>query len=158
MSMYDAYDKKRHSSIERFLTKNPHGWIDSEHLLEAIVANSTKAIPPLVLEYLKARLDGQIKKPRGRKRKAFPDSFIQDLSVVNYLILRRWLENRRTKYGKKIGCSQFSGKGKSVRDRADFVDTPAGIALEIVSRSKSFKTISHRTIQNLASKYSVGRR
>ena len=99
-SIYEAYDKRRYTSLERKLASNPKIWLDTEDLITALEANSGEPIPPTVLEHLRRRLNGTAKKPRGRKNKTDANSLLRNhLIPVYYGRYLRWLQKRERSQG-----------------------------------------------------------
>ena len=96
--MYEQFLTTSYVAHARKLNRKPGTWIATEDLMAAIVANSQKPIPEVVLDHLRQRLDGTAKKRRGRKK---PNGIQlkNALIPIKYKRYLEWLRQRNKSQG-----------------------------------------------------------
>lgn len=100
-SAFELFSNKSYLALARQLDATPGAWLATSDLMAAIIANSKQSIPEVVLEHLRARLDGEAKKPRGRKKGGTADQLRLLLIPIAYQRYLRWLRRRQASQGLK---------------------------------------------------------
>lgn len=117
-------------------------YVDGKRLADALQDNRDEPVPPEVLDYLCQFLEGQVKKPRGRKK--IPPSVVRYYNMIlrgfydRYL---EWLTVRKKRYGHLQGWAP-------VRDADFWQGPPNEKAARMVARKFSYGAESWRTVHN----------
>jgi hypothetical protein len=114
-------------------------YVSAEDLSSALRKHGARPISPAVLDYLCNMLEGNVAKPKGRK--GLPEFEARRWHMVirgHYQNRRRWLEERKDRYGHPTGWTKLDG-------------TAAEIAARIVAKRWLSGPDSWRTVQNIAS-------
>lgn len=100
-SAFDLFSNNSYRAVARQLDAKPEAWIATDELIAAIIGNSKQPIPEVVLDHLRLRLDGEAKKPRGRKKSGTTDPLRRLLIPIAYQRYLRWLQRRQAAHGLK---------------------------------------------------------
>lgn len=143
----DPYGKFRQTPFSTLLWRiEKKRYISPTDLADALDKNRGEVIPDNILEYLIATLRGEIKKPRGRKKKSNLAILREFYACSCYEAYLAWLQKRKTGAGLR---------GWSCIREADWWQQEAlheRAAAMTVRRFKKAKwNISPRYIQNLVS-------
>lgn len=98
-SAFDRYGNTSYLAHAQVLDAKKETWLATDDLIAAIVANSKHPIPQVVLDHLRRRLDGQAKKPRGRKKLGAARQFRETLVPIYYKRWLGWLQRREHTQG-----------------------------------------------------------
>ena len=143
-SLTKPYDKRRYDVIASRLEREPKAWLPTEDLIAVLVANSTAAIPEVLLDHLRNRLDGTARKQRGRKKpqKLF-DAFRPVAAAGYYAELLPWLRKRQ----KTCGLNGWS----CIRN-ADWWQGPPHERAARMTAARWMKHADWRSVANIISK------
>ena len=141
--MYAQFERGTFGNLERTIERD--GFVADEELAETLRRHRGEPIPDKVLDYLCARLEGTIKKPRGRKRVGPIGEIRVAVARLYYKRYLMWLQRRKRR------CDL---EGWPRIKKADWWDRPPH---ERAARMTAHKlrriwpNVSYRHIQNLAS-------
>ena len=126
------------------LEADPNLWIETNDIVTAISALAREPIPPNLLDYIRRRLDGTVRKRQGRGRAATRrQEQGRNLAIcVFFYRYEAWLTARARRHGLK-GWAALAG--------ADWWQgPPSERAARMVQRRIQQHNLSWRTIRNIA--------
>ncbi|MBA4228649.1 MAG: hypothetical protein C0456_18750 [Hyphomonas sp.] len=129
--------------ITDVVARNPAAWIETDILIGALRDNAREPIPDAFIDYLMRRLEGEVRKQRGRGRTAQSST----VALRNLLIssrferYERWLTARKTRSGLK---------GWSAVRTAEWWQGPPSERAARMAQRRSGLNVSWRRIQDIA--------
>ncbi len=95
--MYAQFERGTFGNLERKIAR--YGFVADEEVVETLRRHRGEPIPDKVLDYLCARLEGTVKKPRGRKRVGSIGEIRVVLAGLYYKRYLTWLQRRKRRCG-----------------------------------------------------------
>lgn len=137
------FDRGTVTGLTRTLEEKRAAWIETDVLIAALRENAREPIPKIVEDYLRLRLDGQIRKRQGRGRSAgMPAKRLHRLLIRTYFErYQDWLASRR----ERVGLEGWT----LIRDADWWQGSPAERAARMVVRRLRLN-MTWRRVQDIA--------
>lgn len=125
------------------LAQCPAAWIETDVLIAALRDNAREPIPEAVIDYFRQRLDGEVRKERGRGRSALSAKVrLRNLRISSrFEFYEAWLTARKARSGLQ---------GWSAIQTADWWQGPPSERAARMVLRKTGLNMSWRRVQDIA--------